>query len=152
MNTHLRGRSYAPRQTSRLGPSHFLSKTLSRPALEVNHSSPKIAGQGAHYRITSQYHWVSEKHQKQLPSFLLRAAQGRKEAKKSPGLRRWRAGREQGHILLRLRWPSSRSLVLIQACAFFLRHLQLSRRTWQPILPVNTSQNKPKKPTWCTNQ
>ena len=74
MNTHLRRRSYAPRQTAPLGPNDFLSKTLSRPALEVNRSSPKIAGQGAHYGIASQYHWVSKKHQKQLPSFTLRAA------------------------------------------------------------------------------
>ena len=56
MNTHLRRRSYAPCQTAPLGPSHFLSKTLSRPALEVNRSSPKIAGQGAHYGMASQYH------------------------------------------------------------------------------------------------
>ena len=56
MNTHLRRRSYAPRQTAPLGPSHFLSKTFSRPALEVNRSSPKIAGQDAHYGIASQYH------------------------------------------------------------------------------------------------
>ena len=46
----------------------------------------------------------------------LRAA--KKHKKKSPGLRRWRAGREQGHLLLRLRRPSSRSLALIQPCAF----------------------------------
>ena len=32
MNTHLRRRSYAPRQTAPLGPSHFLSKTFSWPA------------------------------------------------------------------------------------------------------------------------
>ena len=119
MSTHLRRRSYAPRQAAPLGPSHFLSKTLSRPALEVNRSYPKIAGQDAHYGITSQYHWVSKKHQKQLPSFMLRAAQGRKVAKKSLGLRLRRTGREQEHLLLRLRRASSRSLVLrVQPCAF----------------------------------
>ena len=63
---------------------------------------------------------MSKKHQKQLPSFMLRAAQGRKVAKKSLGLRRRRTGREQEHLLLRLRRASSRSLVLrVQPCAFF---------------------------------
>ena len=60
MNTHLRRRSYSPRQTAPLGPSHFLSKTFSRPTLEVNRSSPKIADQDAHQGIASQYIWVSK--------------------------------------------------------------------------------------------
>ena len=67
----------------------------------------------------------------------LRAA---KKQKRSPG--RWRAGREQGHLLLRLRRTSSRSLVLIQPCAFF-RHLQLSRRPgnlFYLFTPIKTSQ------------
>ena len=82
MNTHLHRRSYAPRQTAPLGPGHFLSKTLPRQALEVNRSSPKIADQDAHYGIASQYHWVSKKHQKQLPSFMLRDRSGPQRSKK----------------------------------------------------------------------
>ena len=77
MNTHVHRRSYAPRQTAPLGPSYFLSKTLSRPALEVNRSSSKIAGQDAHYGIASQYHWLRKKHQNSFqtsPSGPLRAA------------------------------------------------------------------------------
>ena len=89
---------------------------------------------------------MSKKHQKQLPSFTLRAAQGRKEAQKSPGLKRWRAGRKQGHLLLRLRRPSSRSLVLIQPCAFFLRHLQLSRRPGNLFYLFTPVKLKPKSP------
>ena len=53
----------------------------------------------------------------------LRAA---KKQKKSPGLQCWLAGCEQGHLLLLLRRPSSRSLVLISihpALRFFLRNL-----------------------------
>ena len=54
-------------------------------------------------------------------------------------------GREQGH--LRLRRSSSRSLVLIQPCAFFLLHLQLSRRPgnlFYLFTPVKTSQKSPR--------
>ena len=69
---------------------------------------------------------------------------GPQRRKKSPGLRRWRAGREQGHLLLRLRRPFSQSLVLIQPCAFFLRHLQLSRRPGNLFYLVTPVKSKPK--------
>ena len=63
----------------------------------------------------------------------------------TPSTRR-RAGREQGHLFLRLRRPSFRSLVRTQPCAFFLRHLQLSRRPGNLFyLFSNTSQKPAKK-------
>ena len=37
------------------------------------------------------------------------------------------------------------------ALRFFPPPLAVFKETWQPVLPVYISQNKPKKPTWCTN-
>ena len=37
------------------------------------------------------------------------------------------------------------------ALRFFPPPFTVVKETWQPVLPVYTSQNKPKKPTWCTN-
>ena len=147
MNTHLHRRYYAPRQNAPLGPSHFLSKGFSRPALEVNRSSPKITGQDAHYGIASQYHRVSKSTKNSFQASCSGPLRAAKKQKKSSGLRRWRAGREQGHLLIGLRRPSSRSLVLIQPCIFFLRPLQLSRRPgnlFYLFTPVKTSQKSPR--------
>ena len=76
---------------------------------------------------------------------MLRAAQGRKVAKKSLGLRRPRTGREQEHLLLRLRRASSRSLVLrVQPCAFSSA-IYGCLGDLATCFTCYTSQNKPKK-------
>ena len=142
MDTHLPRRSYAPRQTTPIGPSHFLSKSLSRPALEVNLSSPKIAGRDARYGIASQYQRVPKKHQKQLPSFMLKAAKKQKKNHWDFDAGGSAANRDTFfvHFSSRLldRWCSF-------SLAIFPPPFTLIKETWKPVFPLYTSQKQTEK-------
>ena len=102
-------------------PKPFLHQ-LSRS----NRSSLKIAGQDAHYGITSQYHWVSKKAPKRASKLHAQGRSGpQRSKKKSHGLRRWRAGP-------RARTPSSST----SAAAFTIAGAHPALRFFPPPFTV----------------